>query len=246
MDSHAQCIKEAVEILRLHPVQNAYPLLRISQGMAAECEVIDGAVRLLDAQNGKYMYAADSFCALRALYERVSARNGPHISLVTDARFLREIPSLGNTIRVNAFHQLLAATHLQPEDLPGVTFTGITEASADWILSVYQHPELSRAFILERMKSPNVLALHHDIPVGFIMSHCDAELGPAYVSPDFRGSGLATQLFAHIMRQFSAQGIRPVMFVTQENTRSLRWLERIGCNRTDENALWFWRDKNNA
>ncbi|MEL7602149.1 MAG: GNAT family N-acetyltransferase [Bacillota bacterium] len=246
MDSHAQCIKEAEAMLRLHPVQNAYPLLRISQGMVAECEVMDGAVRLLDAQNGKYMYAADSFCALRALYERVSARSGPHISLVTDARFLREIPSLGQSIRVNAFHQLLATTHLQPEDLPGVTFTGITEASADWILSVYEHPELSRAFILERMKGPNMLALHHDTPVGFIMSHCDAELGPAYVSPDFRGSGLATQLFAHIMRQFLAQGIRPVMFVTQENTRSLRWLERIGCNRTDENALWFWRDENNA
>jgi hypothetical protein len=55
MDSHAQCIKEAEAILRLHPVQNAYPLLRISQGMVAECEVMDGSVRLLDAQNGKYM-----------------------------------------------------------------------------------------------------------------------------------------------------------------------------------------------
>ena len=245
MVTHVQCLEQAQAILQLHPVQNAYPLLRISQRMISECEVTDGAVRLLDAQNGKYMYAADSFCALRALYDRVSRRSGPHISLVTNARFIREIPSMGRSIQVNAFHQLLAATHLQPGHLPGITFTGITEAAVDWILSVYQHPELSREFICERMKGPNVLALHHDTPVGFIMSHCDAELGPAYVSPDFRGGGLATQLFAHIMRQFLAQGICPVMFVTQENTRSLRWLERIGCNRTDENALWFWRNEMN-
>lgn len=246
MITHAQCLEQAEAILRLHPVRNAYPLLRISQGMVAECEVVEGAVRLLDSQNGKYMYAADSFGALRALYERVSGRSGPQISLVTDTRFIQDIPSLGSAIQVNAFHQLLAATHLQPGHLSGITFTGITEDAADWILSVYEHPELSREFILERMAGPNVLALHHDTPVGFIMSHCDAELGPAYVSPEFRGGGLATQLFAHIMRQFSTQGIRPVMFVTQENTRSLRWLERIGCLRAEENALWFWRNENNT
>lgn len=243
MISREQCIQQATEILRQNPVQNAYPLLRISQGMIEECEVMDGAVRLLDSQNGKYMYAAGSFRALRALYDRVSARSGPQISLVTNARFMRDIPSLGQSIKANAFRQLLAATGLEPTQLPGIIFTGIADAAIDWILSVYQHPELSRAFLLERMKAPTVLALHHDTPVGFIMSHCDAELGPAYVSPEFRGGGLATQLFAHIMRQFLAQGIRPVMFVTQENTRSLRWLERIGCERAEEDALWFWREE---
>lgn len=243
MISHEQYIQQATEILQQNPVQNAYPLLRISQGMIAECEVTDGAVRLLDSQNGKYMYAAESFDALRALYERVSARSGPQISLVTNARFMRDIPSLGQFIKVNAFHQLLAATNIEPTQLSSITFTGITDAAIGWILSVYQHPELSRAFLLERIKAPTVLASHHDTPVGFIMSHCDAELGPAYVSPEFRGGGLATQLFARIMRQFSALSIRPVMFVTQENIRSLRWLERIGCERAEEDALWFWREE---
>ena len=242
MAAQNHCIEEARAILERNPIQNAYPLLRIVNGMIAECEVTDGAVRLLDAQNGKYMYAAESFESLRSLYNRVSGRSGPHISLVTDTRFLDLIPSLGDTVKRNAFYQLLAATHLQEEAIPDITFTGITTEAAEWILSVYEHPELSKEFIAQRAKSPNVLALHNGVPVGFMMSHCDAELGPAYVSPEFRGSGLATGMFACVMRQFQELGIRPVMFVSLQNTRSLRWLERIGCVRADEQVLWFWRE----
>ncbi len=242
MAAQNHCIEEAKAILERNPIQNAYPLLRIANGMIAECEVIDGAVRLLDAQNGKYMYAADTFESLRFLYEHVSGRSGPQISLVTDSRFFHLIPSFGDTVRCNAFHQLLAATHLQEEAIQDITFTGITTEAADYILSVYEHPELSRDFIAQRAKAPNVLALHNGVPVGFMMSHCDAELGPAYVSPEHRGSGLATGMFARVMQQFQALGIRPVMFVSLQNTRSLRWLERIGCVRADEQVLWFWRE----
>ncbi len=237
------CITQAQAILQKDPVKNAYPLLRIAQGMVSECEILGESVRLLDSENGKYLYSVDTFEAFKALYAPVRNRGGINVSLVTDDRFIEELPKLDGTLRLNAFHQLLAATGLPVEPVDGIAFTRIDEAAIGWILSVYQHPELNRDFIVRRCTSaPSVLALHHGAPAGFIMSHCDAELGPAYVDPQFRASGLATQLFARIMEQFTARGIRPAMFVSLNNVRSLKWLLRIGCTPAKDKVLWFWRD----
>lgn len=236
-------LTQAEAILQKDPKKNAYPLLRIDQGMVSECEVLGESVRLLDSENGKYLYSVDTWEAFKVLYAPVRNRRGSHVSLVTDDRFTEAIAQHDGTLRLNAFHQLLAATNLPIQPIAGITFAKIDEAAIGWMLSVYQHPELNHDFVVRRCaNAPSVLALYHGAPVGFIMSHCDAELGPVYVDPQFRASGLATQLFARIMEQFTARGARPVVFVSLYNTRSLKWLLRIGCTLANDKVLWFWRD----
>lgn len=234
-------LSQAEAILRHDPVRNAYPLLRIAQEKIADCTVIGNSVRLRDGENDKTMYCVDSseeFCALYQTREESSS----NVSLVTDDRFVREIPRLDSMLQLNAFYQLLAPEQLPVEPVQDIAFTGIGEAYIDWILSVYQHPELNPAFIMRRASAPNAIALFEGRPVGFFMSHCDAELGPAYVAPEFRGSGLATQLLSRVAAGFLMRGTRPVLYVHPENTRSLRWLLKSGCTLCPQKAVWFWRE----
>ncbi len=234
-------LSHAEAILQKDPLQNAYPLLRIAQGKIADCDVIGNSVRLSDAENDKTMYCIDSFEEFSALYQ-VRKESLANVSLITDDRYISDIPRRDNAIQFSAFYQLLAPEYLPVEPVEGVTFTGIREENIDWILSVYQHPELNTSFIMSRALAPNALAISEGKPVGFFMSHCDAELGPAYVAPEFRGSGLAAQLLARVAAGFRMRGTRPVLYVHPENTRSLRWLSKSGCTLCPNKAVWFWRE----
>jgi len=234
---------EAEHFLNRDPLANWYALSRIASGMVSECDIQSGAIRLFDSENSKHLYSADSFQSFKPLYDRVSNRPGSNVSLVTTADYMQEVLDMDTTLRANPFHQLLATAELPIEPISGVAFMPIDGSAIDWILSVYHHPELNHAFITYRMKhSPTVLATMDGAPVGFIMSHCDAEIGPVYVVPQLRGTGLATQLFARIMDGFTKQGIRPGMFVAMANMRSLAWLKKIGCKELTGKALWFWRE----
>ena len=51
-------LTRAQTILGRDPLQNAYPLLRIRQNQIADCEIIGSSLRVLDAENGKYLYFA--------------------------------------------------------------------------------------------------------------------------------------------------------------------------------------------
>ncbi len=234
-------LSQAEAILRHDPVQNAYPLLRIAQGQIADCDVIGNSVRLRDAENGKTMYCIYSFAEFCALY-KVCNESPANVSLVTDDQFVIDIPRLDSALQFNVFYQLLAPEHLPVEPVEGVTFIGIGAEHIDWILSVYQHPELNPAFIMRRAAAPNALAVSEGKPIGFFMSHCDAELGPAYVAPEFRGGGLATQLLARVAAEFRMRGTRPVLYVHPENMRSLRWLLKSGCTLCPQKTVWFWRE----
>ena len=226
-----------------NPLENWYLLSRLASGKIAECDILGHSVRLLDSENGKHLYAVDSLQSLQKLYEQTSHRPGPNVSLVTRTEFHQDILKLDPALRANAFHQLLCATNLPIHPMEGIDFLPIQETAIAWILEVYQHPELNPAFIRQRtMDSPTCLALKAGVPVGFIMSHCDAEIGPVYVAPSERGTGLATQLLARVVPEFLKRGIRPGMFVSPSNTRSFDWLKRIGCTQIAHQALWFWRE----
>ncbi len=239
--SSLELLSQAEAILRRDPLRNAYPLLRIAQEKITDCAIIGNSVRLRDGENDKTMYCADSFEELHALYQAREG-SGPNVSLVTDDRFVREIPRLDSMLRFNAFYQLLAPEQLSVEPMQDIAFTGIGEEYIDWILSVYQHPELNPAFIMRRASAPNAVALFEGRPVGFFMSHCDAELGPAYVTQEFRGSGLATQLLSRVASGFLTRGTRPVLYVHPENARSLQWLLKSGCALCPQKSVWFWRE----
>jgi GNAT superfamily N-acetyltransferase len=236
-------VEVAESLLIENPLDNWYLLSRLASGKISECDILGGSVRLLDSENGKHLYAVDSFQSFQALYEAVRHRPGPNVSLVTRTDFHRDIIQVDPTLRANAFNQLLCATSLPIHPMEGIDFLPIQEAAIPWILEVYQHPELNPGFIKQRIiESPTCLALKAGTPVGFILSHCDAELGPVYVAPTERGTGLATQLLARVVPEFLKQGIRPGMFVSPSNTRSYGWLKRIGCTQIPHQALWFWRE----
>ncbi len=237
-------LTRAQTILGRDPLQNAYPLLRIRQNQIADCEIIGSSLRLLDAENGKYLYYAASPQEFRALYAPVREQAGPCVSLLPDDRLASALPQMDSRIRFGSFYQLLAPENMPLQAPAGFRFTPMEPAYFDWVLSVYQHPELNPAFLAARAHAPSALAFYGEDrqPAGFIMSHCDAELGPVYVAPEFRGSGLARYLLALATAGFAARGTRPVIYVRQDNPRSLRFLQKAGCPLCARYALWFWRE----
>ncbi|NCB04626.1 MAG: GNAT family N-acetyltransferase [Clostridia bacterium] len=235
-------IQQAEKLLLRNELQNWYMLLRLRQGYIDECAIDGASVRLHDRETQKYMYAVEDFAVFQRLYEAVRTREGLLLSLVTDDRFLPDILKQDATLAADRFYQLRAATGTEVHAVDGVSFVPMRVEHADWILSVYEHPELCREMIAERAaRAPALVALHAGEPVGFIMTHCDAELGPAYVDPRMRGAGLATQLYARIMQALTERGIRPAIFTTEQNERSRRWLTRIGCETAPSRVVWFWR-----
>jgi hypothetical protein len=233
----------AETILNKDRLSNWYLLSRLRGGKISDCDILGDSVHLLDAENGKHLYAVDSFQSFQALYEKVRRRPGPTVSLITRPDFHQELLDFDPFVRANQFHQLLCATDLPVRPMDGITFTPMQEWAIEWILSVYQHPELNADFIRNRIaNSPTGLAIREGVPVGFIMSHCDAEIGPVYVDIKERGTGLATQLFARIVAEFLPKGLRPGVFVSLANIRSLAWLKKIGCIPLPHKALWFWQE----
>lgn len=234
--------KQAEQLLLREELKNWYMLLRLRQGYIDECEIDGGSVRLHDRETDKYLYAVEDFDAFCRLYAQVRDREGLLLSLVTDDRFLADIPAHDATLQADAFYQLRAATGVAVKPVDGVRFVPMEMRHADWILSVYEHPELSREMIAERSsRAPAIMAERGGEPVGFIMTHCDAELGPAFVDPRMRGAGLATQLYARIMEALTERGIQPAVFTTEQNERSRRWLTHLGCESAPSRVIWFWR-----
>ena len=187
----------ALELLMRNPVQNRYPILRIKQGGVKDTWIRGGSVCLHDYIHNKYCYAVESAEDLRALYEEVEPRGGELISLVTDQKYLPIVHTLSGNILTNVCVQFCSVPYKSsPPKVKDIQFGAITEDFAKWMMTVYDHPALTLPFILRRAEdAPAVAAFYRNEPAGFFITHSDAELGPIYVSPALRGSGLATALF---------------------------------------------------
>lgn len=236
-------LEAALAILARRPEQNAYPILRIRQGCIQTCLFEGSSVCLLDSESGKFLYCLDNFDEFNKLYNQVQCCDGALVSLATDDRLFEKIASMPG-VRADRFFQLAAADFYgEAPAVPGVAYDRVGEDAVEWMLEVYEHPEMSREFILRRaVEGPSVTAWHEGRPVGFFITHSAAEIGPVYVDPAFRGSGLAEALYARMMQQVSGSAWKaPVLFVREENTRSYKWLVRMGCIPATEKILWFWR-----
>lgn len=236
---------EAAKALLLrNEEQNYYPLLRLSQGGVGECWICGESVCVYDKEHNKYVYAIHRAEELELLYREVSKRGGELVSLITDAKWQESMTKIEPGILTNRCVQLRAVPFAGAlPEIANVHFEAITEPVAHWILSVYEHAELSVDFIMRRISAaPNVVAMHGDTPVGFFMTHSDAELGPVYVDPAFRGSGLARALYAQMLSRYPAGTALPILFVIESNIASLTFLQRLGCYPAKESLVWFWRE----
>ena len=224
--------------------QNRYPLLRLEQGGIGACWISGESLCLWDREHNKYCYAVRREEELLDLYDTVRRRNGPLVSLVTDSVWSDVLTAVDGSLQVSRCVQLRAVPYVAtPPTIAGVTFGPVTPEVAQWLLSVYEHPELTVGFILERAASaPAVAAFAHGSPVGLFLTHSGAELGPVYVDAAYRGSGLADALYAEMAQHLFSRGTAPVLFVLPDNHTSQRWLRRLGCVPAPKEVAWFWRD----
>jgi len=236
-------LEQAKQILLRDKEQNAYPLLLIKENLIDECQIYRDSVYLHDGVNGKYCYAADKFEEFCFLYDQVRHRNDGLVSLVTHDRFSDDIARWDKTLTITRTYMLQAiSSHNEVPPPEGVQLAPVTSDLIDWILSVYDHPELSGDFIINRItEGPSVSAWSGERPVGFFLTHSAAELGPVYIDPGFRGSGLSEALYSAMIRQLSGHE-KPVLFVYTENYRSLNWLIRMGCVQAKQHVIWFYRE----
>ena len=234
---------KALELLMENTMQNRYPILRIKQGGVKECWIYGNSVCVYDYMHNKYCYTVRSDRDLRIIYDEIKHRGGELISLVTEERYIPTIRLLSKEILINICVQFCSVPYdALPLKIDGVQFRNVTEEFAKWMLTVYEHPELTIPFILHRATvAPAVAAFHHNEPVGFFITHSDAELGPIYVVPKFRGSGLAQALYAEIARSVNWEELSPVLFTLSKNHASQKLLSRIGCLRASQLVAWFWR-----
>ncbi len=236
---------KARQMLLANEAQNHYPLLRLAQGGVDECLVCGGSLCLHDAEHDKYVYAVSDIHAFETLYEAVRPRQGQLVSLLCDAAWQAPVQTLYPALQWHPCVQLRAVPFAGAlPAVPGLRFGAVNEAVARWILTVYQHPELSVEFILRRAAAaPAVAAFVDDEPVGFFLTHSAAELGPVYVAPARRGSGLASALYAEMLRHLPTGPLAPVLFVFPENHASQKWLRRLGCVPAPRPVAWFWREQ---
>jgi ribosomal protein S18 acetylase RimI-like enzyme len=236
--------ENAHKILARDEEQNRYAILRLLQGGIAECWAAGESLCLWDSAYDKYCFFARDSQGLRALYDFLKPRKGPLISLIGDDKWLNDIYALGPGVRTHVCAQFTAAPHAGDVPAPeGVRLGGVTEAAAKWMLGVYAHEELTYEFIMRRgAAGPAVVAYRGDAPVGFFLTHSEAELGPVYVEPAMRGSGLADAMYAKIMESLPQGEPAPVLFVLEENQASQKWLGKAGCKRAARQVVWFWRE----
>jgi ribosomal protein S18 acetylase RimI-like enzyme len=236
--------ENAYKILKQDEEQNRYAILRLLQGGVSECWAVGGNLCLYDSEYGKYCFHIRDPQGLNALYESLKPRKGPLVSLAGDTKWLGDICALGPEIKTHVCAQFAAAPYAGKAPLPeGIRFGDITEEAARWMLEVYAHEEMTFDFIMRRAKAgPAVFAYRGDEPVGFFLTHSEAELGPVYVAPAMRGSGLADAMYAKIMESVPTGGLAPVLFVLAENRASQRWLAKAGCKRAGRQVAWFWRE----
>lgn len=241
-------LAQAQQLLMRDAGQNAYALLRIRQNVVTECAIFETAVRLLDGEANKYLYAFDTMEQFDTLYRQVAHREGPLVSLAPSARFAQALRAYDSRFEVTAYVQLCTAPRPVPAEEeglhPDITIGEVREDMAQWMLSVYEHPEMSAAFICRRIaRAPSAAAFYKGRPVAFFMTHSEAEMGPVYIDPAFRGRGISAALYNRVLHRFAAQGLEPpVAFVHPQNAASLGWLARMGCTPAREQILWFWRE----
>lgn len=230
-------------LLRQDEEQNRYVLLRLRQGGVGKCWRSGNSVCLWDAQHNKYFYVVQAAEEMQDLFGTVRNCGEAQVSLVTNTRWLPVVQAMEDGLQVNLCTQLRAVPFSGlPPVVPGIRFGNITSEVAQWIVSVYEHPELSEDFILRRVaQAPSVAAFYEDKPVGFFITHSDAELGPVYIDPAFRGSGLASAVYAEMLRLYSQQEL-PILFVFPGNHASQKWLRRLGCIPAPQTVAWFWRE----
>lgn len=240
----SRSLEQAKELLLQDKVQNRYPLLRLAQGGVGECWIRGGSVCLWDKEHNKYIYAVRSADELRQLHGQVRERKGELVSLLTDDAWADTARALEDGLLVNHCTQLLSVPYEgTPPALPDIRLGEVTKEVAEWILTVYEHPELSVEFILRRAAAaPAVAAFCGDRPVGFFLTHSNAELGPVYVDPAYRSRGLADALYAQMASRLPRGDAAPVLFVFPSNHASQKWLRRLGCVPTPKQVAWFWRD----
>jgi ribosomal protein S18 acetylase RimI-like enzyme len=236
-------LQRAAEILAQEEEQNRYPLLRLEQGGIGECWLCGDSVCLWDQEHNKYCYAVNSENELLELYGFVSRRKGALVSLMTNRKWVSALQEVDDTLQATPCTQLRAQRYAQsPPAVPGVLFGDVTREVAEWMLTVYEHPELSVNFIMQRaMAAPAVAAFSSGRPIGFFLTHSNAELGPVYTEPAYRGSGLADALYAAMTARLPNEASAPVLFVLPENHASQKWLRRMGCTPAPEEVAWFWR-----
>ena len=240
-----ETLERAKELLMRDEEQNIYPLLLLGQGGVGACWISGGSVCLWDKQHNKYCYAVRSASELRELFATVRQRGEASVSLLTDEKWMETVLALDGALLVNHCTQFRPVPYPgTPPTVPGVRFGGVDERVAEWILTVYDHPELSVDFILRRAKAaPAIAALNgQDAPVGFFITHSNAELGPVYVNPSYRGSGLADALYAEMAGRLPKDEPWPILFVFPQNHASQKWLRRLGCVPAPRQVAWFWKD----
>lgn len=236
--------EQARMLLQRDEEQNRYPLLRLMQGGVSNIWLCGQSICLRDGEHDKYVYAVQRASELQKLLAEVRRRGGAQVSLLTDERWLDVVREMEPDVKVNHCIQLIAAPFQKIVPQPsGVTFGSVTPEVARWIATVYEHPELSEAFVMRRAKAaPNVVAFREGRPIGFFITHSDAELGPVYVDEDLRGSGLSDALYAQMLRQWTKNEMMPVLFVLQQNVASQKWLRRMDCMPVQRPMAWFWRE----
>ena len=235
---------QALELLRQGEEQNRYPVLLLLQDMVSECWLNNSSVCLWDSMFNKYCFSVQSAEDLSTLYDVVKHREGPLVSLLSDINLLDAARALDINMRTRVCVQLSSSPYTgTPPRLDGIRLGGVTGAVAKWMHSVYEHDEFTVDFIMRRVSAaPAVVAYKGDTPVGFFITHSEVEIGPAYVAPALRGSGLAEILYAHIMQDMPKNDLAPVMFVVDDNHISLKWLLRMGCVPAPQKVAWFWRE----
>ena len=237
-------LEQAKQLLLQDEEQNRYPLLRLEQGGVGACWVCGGSLCLHDRDHNKYVYAVQAAEELQELYQTVRLRGGTQVALLTDAQWLEPALKMEDGLQGDEVTQLRAAPFAGAAPVvPGVTFGPVTKEVAEWMLTVYHHPELSVDFILRRAQAaPAVAALYEGRPVGFFITHSGAELGPVYADPAFRGTGLADALYAQMAGRLPKGQRAPVLFVFPGNHASQKWLRRLGCVPAPRPVAWFWRE----
>lgn len=234
----------AEKILLKNPDQNAYILLRLRQGGAGRILIEGESACIWDKDHNKNLYCINSSEEFHKLYTKAEQWGEVTVSFASDIKWLPEIEALSQNIKTTVCCQLKSSAYAgTPPKTEGISFGDITEDTADWMVKVYSHPEITKEFILKRIQSsPGVAAYKNGKPAAFFITHSAAELGPAYIEPSLRGTGLADAIYAEMMLRVLKTGEAPIIFIMPDNHPSLKWTMRMGCTKTPADIVWFWRE----
>lgn len=235
---------QAETLLQSDARQNAYLLLRLHQGAIGQCFIQNKSVCLWDKEHNKYGYFIQNEEDFRALYALAQQHSLDAVSFVTDIQWQPHTKNLNSNIQFSLCYQLQAIPYTQAiPHVEDIVFKPVTTDMTNWVLEVYHHPEVDAHFVAERSaNAPSVAAYYQDQPVAFFLTHSDAELGPVYIDPRFRGTGLSEAIYAQMINLMPNQLELPILFVKTDNATSKKWLMRMGCIPAAQEVFWFWRE----